>query len=619
MPAERSGTPLIDLAAVCISPILIMTMVGSLVFFLVFVVYGGDYTERLLYSMFFFVIGAVLIARISIRFGRNRAMLYTVALGGAVFLAIQTYVVYPSGLLKTIGPVVNLGLMVLIWWAANKLTWDCTQLDEEREAAGRGLLAATGLGGREGEAPAEPAGAEEAKQEPRPPNGKKKKAAVGFLGWVDQYNAYRDEEKKKPHTPGTWVIYFGLAAIPLFILGQSLIPVDDSSRRRSTFILMAAFVGSGLGLLVTTSLLGLRKYLQDRGAKIPPAMTAGWLGMGAALIVGFLVVGAVLPRPHSETPLVSIGKIGKQDRKASKNAMKRDDAAGKGEGAAGEKKEAGDGKGNAKGGKEGGSAGEKGGGGGKGKDQGGKQSDKQGQGGKQGDKQGKDGNDEKQKDGPNAKQDKNADQKGGQDQGDAADKAEGDSNDGNSSSDSGSPTKLGEALETISKGVKWVVWIIVAIAVIVGLFLFVLKFLAPFTNWARDLLDWFKNLFGRKKERVRAGGDVEAEEKETGPYVPPFDSFSNPFQDGTATGRPAEELVGYTFAALESWAADRDAGRKGGETAREFVERLAEEYQRLESAGAVAGLVARVAYSQVPLPANAKDVLAAAWEEMETG
>jgi MFS family permease len=614
MAAERSGTPLIDLAAVCISPILIMTMVGSLVFFLVHVIYGGDYIGRVLYTMFFFVIGAVLIARISIRFGRNRAMLYTVALGAAVFLAMQAYVVYPSGLLKTIGPVANLGLMVLIWWSANKLTWDCTQLDEEREAAGRGLLAATGLQADDSAAKPVPAEPEPVKQEKK----KRKKPAAGFLGWVDKYNAYREEEEKKPHTPGTWVIYFGLAAVPLFILGQSLIPVDDSSRRRSTFLLMAAFVGSGLGLLVTTSLLGLRKYLQDRGAKIPPAMTAGWLGMGGALIVGFLVLGAVLPRPHSETPLVSIGKIGKQDRKASKNAIKKDDAAGKGEGAAGEKKEAGDGKANAKGGKEGGSAGEKGSGGGKGKDQGGKQSDKQGQGGKQGDKQGKDGNDDQKKDGPNAKQDKNADQKGGEDKNDAGDKAEGDGNDGNDGSDSSTQTKFGEALEKVASGVKWIVWIVVAIAVVVGIFLFVLKFLAPFTSWARDLLDWFKNLFGRKKERERAVGDVEVEDGEAGPYVPPFDSFSNPFQDGTATGRPAEELVGYTFAAMESWAADRDAGRQSGETAREFVDRLLEEYPRLESAGAVAGLVARVAYSQVPLPANSKDVLATAWEEMET-
>jgi hypothetical protein len=560
--------------------------------------------------MFFFVFGAVLIARISIQFGRHKAMIYTVALGGVVYLAMLTYIKFNSGLMRAIGPVINLGLMVLIWWCANKLTWDCTQFDEEREAGGRGLLAATGL--QSMEAPPEPKGPPE-DETPK----KKKKPAVGFLAWVDRYDAYREEEKKKPHTPGTWVIYFGLAAVPLFILGQSLIPVDDTARRRATFLQMAAFVGSGLGLLVTTSLLGLRKYLLDRGAKIPPAMTAGWLGLGAALIVAFLVFGAVLPRPHSETPLVDIGKIGKQERKASKYAMKKDDAAGKGEGAGGQKKEAGDGKGNAKGGKPGGSAGQKGGGGGKGKNQGGKQGDKQG--GK-GDGKGKNGDDQ-QKNGPNAKQGDDADKKGNPEDGkDSGDKAEGDAeNDGSDGQDSSRPTKLGEALEKVATGVKWIVWIVVAIAAVVGLFLFILKFLAPFTSWARGLLDWWKNLFAKKKKkRTQVGGKELIEEEEAGPYVPPFGAFTNPFQDGTSSSRPVEELVGYTFAALESWGADRGAGRLPGETAREFVDRLTEEYPRLESSVVVAGLVARVAYSRVPLPANAKDSLAVAWEEMET-
>ena len=65
-------------------------MILPLVFFLVFVIYGGDFTERVLYTMFFFVIGAVLIARISIQLGRNRAMMYTVALGDRKLYVVDT-------------------------------------------------------------------------------------------------------------------------------------------------------------------------------------------------------------------------------------------------------------------------------------------------------------------------------------------------------------------------------------------------------------------------------------------------------------------------------------------------------------------------------------------------
>ena len=35
--------------------------------------------------------------------------------------------------------------MGLVWWSANKLTWDCTHFDEDRKASGQGILAATGL------------------------------------------------------------------------------------------------------------------------------------------------------------------------------------------------------------------------------------------------------------------------------------------------------------------------------------------------------------------------------------------------------------------------------------------------------------------------------------------
>ena len=142
---------------------------------------------------------------------------------------------------------------------------------------------------------------------------------------------------------------------------------------------MAVYIASALALLVTTSLLGLRRYLRQRKAKIPTALAGGWLGLGAVLILLFVVVGAFLPRPHSEVPWFGIERAGKSDRAASKYAMRKD-GAGKGDGASGDKSKAGDGKASGKGGKAGGgSKGEKGGGkGDKGKGGSGKKSDQSG-------------------------------------------------------------------------------------------------------------------------------------------------------------------------------------------------------------------------------------------------
>src|SRR5258707_1162713 len=171
MAAERESPSVADYVVTGIGPALVMLMVGSLVFFLVEVLYAGKYSDRLLYTMFFFVFGAVLVARISIQIDAGRAKFYGIALAIVVYLALLSYVEYPSGWLKSWGWLANLGLMVLVWWSAHKLTWDCTHIDEKAESSGRGLLNAAGLDADDGKQ------AENAaqKSEDRGPKTEKKK------------------------------------------------------------------------------------------------------------------------------------------------------------------------------------------------------------------------------------------------------------------------------------------------------------------------------------------------------------------------------------------------------------------------------------------------------------
>src|SRR6476620_3826776 len=97
MAAERESPGFADYVVTALSPVLVMLMVGSLVFFLVEVLYAGKYSDRLLYTMFFFVIGAVLVARIAIQLDGGRATVYGIGLAIVTFLAIQAYVDYPAG------------------------------------------------------------------------------------------------------------------------------------------------------------------------------------------------------------------------------------------------------------------------------------------------------------------------------------------------------------------------------------------------------------------------------------------------------------------------------------------------------------------------------------------
>ncbi|HEX5472063.1 MAG TPA: hypothetical protein VFW73_09260, partial [Lacipirellulaceae bacterium] len=143
--AKRLYMTSADYLAIAISPALIMLLVGSLVFFLVDVVYVGQYEARLDYAFGLFVFAAVLIARISIEMGSERASLFGLALGVAMFLFLVRFVEHPS----PFSHIINLALMGIVWWCAHRLTWDSTVIDDDEDASGEGLMQRIGVDGPE--------------------------------------------------------------------------------------------------------------------------------------------------------------------------------------------------------------------------------------------------------------------------------------------------------------------------------------------------------------------------------------------------------------------------------------------------------------------------------------
>src|ERR1700730_13247680 len=127
MPARKPQQSLADYVAVAICPALIIALVVSLVFFLLEVLYVGRYGGRLQWVFFFFVLGAVLIARMSMGDVADRAGLYGVVLAVVMVIALNTLVEYSEDSpLAGFRWLVSLGLMALIWWSAHQLTRDCT-------------------------------------------------------------------------------------------------------------------------------------------------------------------------------------------------------------------------------------------------------------------------------------------------------------------------------------------------------------------------------------------------------------------------------------------------------------------------------------------------------------
>jgi hypothetical protein len=281
--ARRPPPTLADYLTLAVSPMLIMALVGSLVFFLLEVCYQGAFPGRLQWILGCFVVAAVLIGRIAIEWGGQRAALFAIPLGAITYLAIAKYVTLADVGLARYSGLINALLLGIVWWCAHKLTWNCTFVDESQEAPEEGLLQTIGLDNN-------PHAPSDASPDPHAARNPARLPATG-------------RQSGRRAAPGLWVVYFSLGALPAFALGQWMLPEGRASRAGYVFALLLVYVASALGLLMTTSFLGLRRYLRRRRLRMPPHIAAGWVAAGSAVAVGVLLAALLIPRPRAEIAL----------------------------------------------------------------------------------------------------------------------------------------------------------------------------------------------------------------------------------------------------------------------------------------------------------------------------
>src|ERR1039458_2746625 len=192
---------LADYLVISISPVLIMLLVGSLSFFLIEVFFRGPAIGSVRWVMFWFVMAIVLVSRIGIEQGTGPAVVYGLALAVATWLYLIR--IHPAFILGMI-------LLGIVWWCAHKLTWDCNLIDEDEDASGGGLLETAG-------------------------DRKNFLPSKIKLTKIKEPKTEREPPPATPHSPGLWMVYFSLAALPLFGIGQMLLPRDDAAARHSGF------------------------------------------------------------------------------------------------------------------------------------------------------------------------------------------------------------------------------------------------------------------------------------------------------------------------------------------------------------------------------------------------
>jgi hypothetical protein len=480
MAISKPHKTLADHLVVSISPVLIMLLVGSLCFFLIDVLFRHADTGGVRWVMFWFVLAIVLVARIGIEQTKQHAFVYGAGL--AVATSFYLIVMYPAFLLGIL-------VLAIVWWCAHKLTWDCTVIEDDDDASGSGLL----------------------------------QTAVEAKSFLLTINKTSKDPKAAPepakaHAPGLWVVFFSLGALPLFGLGQMMLPADGMAAGHGGFYYLFTYVAAAAGLLLTTSFLGLRRYLRQRYLPMPPAIAFGWVRLGIG-VAAFVLVGALLlPRPGVNAAWSGFSHlVDHRLRQASDYAMKLSPH-GKG--------------------------------------------------------QGRQGNEAKPDSPPDTSQNNATDAKAKDDSGKSpTPQAEGSTQKQNGDS----KQTGGDGAASIFRWFKLLFWL--AVLMLAGWWIYRRRELIG--QIARSIyaavMKFFRDLFamGSRARQPTAAGKAAV------PGGRRFASFTNPFLKGGNTSWSQEQLVVYSYEALQAWAEEHGIKPRPEQTSREFCTELGQRFPEM--------------------------------------
>jgi len=628
----------LDYLLASIAPFFIIGMIGSLVFFLITVCYQGSYTQRLMWILGLYTVASVLIARIAIEQSRTLSYAYMLALAGAALLVTPQFFVVTGPMAIFSFPIL-IALLVIVAVLADRITFDCTSMNEQVQSSGVGILQSLGLIQSERNA-----------AEKEKPNLRKSDNQQ-----IEPTPSERKTANSRKHNPGVWVLYFALLALPLFGLGQLI--VQNPEDRSWAFKCLFLYLLCSLCLLVLIALLSLRKYLRERGVPMETSFAIRWLAIGMLSVFAMLCVLSLLPLPGKSLLSMDMpfritsrddlktsrwgwgpegvpkegGKPGqpqdggkpqgepapKQPNVGPENQRQPgavEQASGKqGDGKQGEGKQ---GEGKQGEGKQG-----------EGKQGNGKQGDgKQGDGkqgdGKQGDgkqgegKQGEGKQSEGQKQGVSSEGPKNkqTDQASKGEKGDSQNEDErdgkteekGEKQDQQKQQEPGNagnqpkpqeqqqappPTQSMSIQWNFSAAFQWLAMFVLAIVAVV----FGIRYRQQLLQAWTEFRDWLNALLGRKT-RIQVPVVDENVTLIEDPF-PPFQSFGNPFTAGNRWTR--EQIVRHMYRATVSWGYEHRVVRRDDETPEEFMRRLARRFpQQQELLSMLGQLYNRIAYAR---------------------
>lgn len=287
----------LDYLVAALNPLLIMLLVGSLVFFLIQVFYRGEMAGGVRWMMFWFVLAVVLVSRIGIEQSPVHAGVYGAGLAAAAWLfLIQTHPAFLLGIV----------CLAVVWWSAHQLVQDCTLIDDAEDFTHQGLLEKT---------------TERMAKKPQAISSLSSQSPASDKAAGGQKQKSKNKRVSRP--PGHRVIFFSLAALPLFGLGQWFAEAGNAGDGQSGFSLLIVYFAAVCGLLLSTSFLGMRRYLRQRSIKMPGNIAGSWMIFGAGIGGLVLLLAVFAPRPGAGDAWMEFsGKIDSLIQNASEAAMR---------------------------------------------------------------------------------------------------------------------------------------------------------------------------------------------------------------------------------------------------------------------------------------------------------
>jgi len=281
-------------------------------------------------------------------------------------------------------------------------------------------------------------------------------------------------------------------------------------------------------LLVTTSFLGLRRYLRQRYLTMPGNIAFGWVQFGVVGAAIVLCLSLLLPRPGGGEAWGTLRyHVDYQLRRASEYAAQFNPH-GTGSGRAGNAVPPGS-----------------------------QQENKPAQSGPAST--------------PNQDQNTGASDQGNQQSGGASKQGPPTGQEGNGNSGKALPS-LSPLANSIYPWLKILFWFVAAAGLIWPLLRYRVVILTAlqrawvaFRNFIAELLGFFRPAAKTPQPMPRTVG------------VPPFKMFKNPFLTGGDRIWPREELIIYSYDALQSWVMEQEAKQGSPQTPREFCRQLGEE------------------------------------------